>query len=181
MIEILSDSKLVLNDNPLVIFDRDDTLIENIENLNNPENIKWLSNRLPTLEKLTKIGIKIAIATNQSAIGRGKVTEKEYFQVTEELLQQMRKVEVKPFVILACPHNYDIVNKIPLCECRKPNSKMLKRIIELEGNRTKKRLFIGDSISDQGAAQNCEHEIDFIYSNKNGEFFENSILNWLRK
>lgn len=179
MIEILSASESVKSNQPLIIFDRDDTLIENIPSLKSHIDIKWLPNRLETLVEIMNSNVNVAIATNQACIGKGNLTEKDYIEVSNAILKKLADVGVVPIAIIACPHSYEEVTREPICYCRKPNPGMLERILEIHGRKNKNALFVGDSKTDYEATLKCESQIDFIYSETDGQKFYDLVKNWI--
>jgi len=72
-----------------VFFDRDGTLMDEVEYCSDPAKVKLIPGVPEALEELKKAGFLAIIVTNQSGIGRGWFTEAQYTAVQEELLRQI--------------------------------------------------------------------------------------------
>ncbi len=71
-----------------VFFDRDGTLMEEVHYCADPAQVKVFPGVSDALRKLKDAGFRIIIATNQSGIGRGRMTLEQYHAVQEEFLRQ---------------------------------------------------------------------------------------------
>jgi D-glycero-D-manno-heptose 1,7-bisphosphate phosphatase len=76
---------------PAVFFDRDGTLMEEVEYCSDPAKVRVFPGVPEALRKLKAAGYLTFIITNQSGIGRGVFTEAQYHAVQEELLRQIGK------------------------------------------------------------------------------------------
>ncbi len=74
---------------PGVFFDRDGTLIEEVHYCNDPLKVAMIPGSNDALRKLGKRGFKRFIITNQSGIGRGIISMKQFEAVQAELLRQL--------------------------------------------------------------------------------------------
>ncbi len=103
---------------------------------------------LEAIAQLSKAGFGVAVATNQSAIGR------RYFglDTLHRIHQKLRDLLVphgghlEPIVY--CPHRPD-----EGCGCRKPAPGMLLEIAECFGRPPEELWFVGDSATDIEAAR----------------------------
>ncbi len=136
-----SKTKAVILDRDGVINHDSDQYIKSVD--------EWIpiAGSLDALSQLNK-KFKVAIATNQSGIGRGYYDE----PVLEAMHQKMHKLlaEKNGHIdhIEFCPHHPD-----DGCECRKPKTLMLQRIAEQFDLDPSEMVFIGDSLSDYECAQ----------------------------
>lgn len=131
----------------VIVLDRDGVI-----NHDSDEYIKsadeWtpIAGSLPAIAKLNR-KFKVAIATNQSGIGReffNKKTLTEMHSKMDTLLKHHRgQIDHIEF----CPHHPD-----DSCDCRKPKSLMLERIAEMFNADPSEMVFIGDSVSDYQCA-----------------------------
>ncbi len=140
--------------NYFVIMDRDDTLIRNVPGLSKVSDINWLPLRLDLLKELTERNTLLAIATNQSAIGRGILTIGEFVALSESIHAQLREQGINLWAILACPH---VINEG--CKCRKPEPGMLNRLVEVTNRKWEKISFVGNADSDIEAAKRANIQI----------------------
>ena len=61
--------------NKAIFLDRDDTIIDDPGYVNDPEQVVLLDGVCPALNELKKMGYKLIIVSNQSAVARGIVSE----------------------------------------------------------------------------------------------------------
>jgi D-glycero-D-manno-heptose 1,7-bisphosphate phosphatase len=138
----------------LVIFDRDDTLIQDVPNLKSVSDIKWLPGRLELLKTLTEQSVVIAIATNQSAIGRGVVSMEEFGLISEAIRSQLEDHGICLWAIVACPHL-----PFEMCDCRKPKPGLLDRLVKATKRSDLNVFFVGNADSDMEAAKAASSQI----------------------
>ncbi len=133
-----------IKENRAVFFDRDGTI-----NANNPpylhkkEDFVFNKGILDTLKKLSKLKYKIFIITNQSGIGRGYFSYKEYQNLTRWLLDKLRRLNIKITKIYTCPHAPD-----KGCACRKPGIKFILEAGKKYNLNLSKSWLVGDDAKD---------------------------------
>jgi len=153
----------------LVILDRDGVI-----NHDSPNYIKTVDEFVPlngaidAIANLTKNGFFVAVATNQSGIGRGFYSLKTLQQMHDKLRRLIREKGGDLGEILYCPHLPD-----DNCRCRKPQPQMLQRIIHYYGAEAKKTYFVGDSLSDIKAAQNAGCKPILVTTGKGEQTLQN--------
>jgi len=74
---------------PAVFFDRDGTLIEHVSYLSDPALVRLLPGAAEALIRLRSAGFVVVLVTNQSAIGRGMLTEDRLEKIHIELRRQL--------------------------------------------------------------------------------------------
>src|SRR5204863_8262560 len=79
---------------PAVFLDRDGTLIEERSYLTRPEQVRLLPGVGPALVRLRDAGFACVIVSNQSAVGRGLMTEADLERVHTEFARQLAAVGV---------------------------------------------------------------------------------------
>ncbi len=72
-----------------VFFDRDGTLMEEVEYCADPAKVRVYPGVPEAVRKIKEGGFRTFITTNQSGIGRGWITEAQYLAVQDELLRQL--------------------------------------------------------------------------------------------
>ncbi len=72
-----------------VFFDRDGTLMEEVEYCSDPAKVRVYAGVPEALRRLQAAGWRTFIVTNQSGVGRGWITEAQYEAVQEELMRQL--------------------------------------------------------------------------------------------
>jgi D-glycero-D-manno-heptose 1,7-bisphosphate phosphatase len=78
-----------MNAQPAVFFDRDGTLMEEVEYCSDPRQVRVYPGVPEALGKLKSAGFLTFIVTNQSGIGRSYFTEEQYRAVQAEALAQI--------------------------------------------------------------------------------------------
>ena len=74
---------------PAVFLDRDGTIIHDADYCSDPKHVQVFDGTAAALRRLRNAGYKIIVITNQSGIGRGFFTEKQYREVEAEVSQQL--------------------------------------------------------------------------------------------
>ena len=90
-----------------ILLDRDDTLIEDPGYINHPDQVKLLSSVPEALIELRKIGYKLIVISNQSAVARGIVTEKVLGQIHDRLKKLLAEKNAYLDRIYYCPYHPD--------------------------------------------------------------------------
>jgi D-glycero-D-manno-heptose 1,7-bisphosphate phosphatase len=72
---------------PAIFLDRDGTLMEEVDYCRDPELVRILPGVHEGLARLKAAGFRTVIVTNQSGIGRGRITPQEYAAVHARLLE----------------------------------------------------------------------------------------------
>ena len=103
-----------------LFLDRDGTLNDDTMYPHKIEHFKLLPGVTEGLRKLSKDYIFIVI-TNQSGIGRGMYTEKDFHRFNNHLVSELKKAGIEIKKTYYCPHHPD-----EACGCRKPHTKSIK-------------------------------------------------------
>jgi D-glycero-D-manno-heptose 1,7-bisphosphate phosphatase len=135
----------------LVILDRDGVInVDSDSYIRTPHDWQPIPGSIDAIAKLTKHGYHVAIATNQSGIGRGYFDETTLNKIHDKMLALVKAHGGKIDKIAICPHLPE-----DHCQCRKPNTGLLLEISEHFNCSLEKVPFIGDSIKDLQAAKNA--------------------------
>ncbi len=132
----------------LIILDRDGVINhESMAYIKSPDEWLAIPHSLNAIARLHRAGFKIAVASNQSGIGRGYFDQATLNAITSKMNNEIEKAGGKLDAIFYCLHHPD-----DNCGCRKPKTGLLRKIAEhfqlsLEGV-----PFIGDSWRDWQAA-----------------------------
>ena len=153
----------------LIILDRDGVI--NIDSDNYIKNQdEWIPEKgsIEAIKKIFDLNIPVAIATNQSGIGRGYFTYSEVFKMHSKLLTLLEdKASVIKYIAL-CPH-------LPIdnCNCRKPNIGMLEEISQkLNITLDENVFFVGDSYKDLIAGKNANCTPILVRTGKGEEVYQ---------
>ena len=132
-----------------VILDRDGVINEDSDDYIKSIN-EWIpiESSIQAIALLSKHHIPVAIATNQSGIGRGYYSAETMHQIHAKLIELVSGIGGKIEHIAYCPHLPD-----DECNCRKPKTGLIE---EIENVCNIKNIlncyFIGDSYKDVQAA-----------------------------
>jgi histidinol-phosphate phosphatase family protein len=154
---------------PAVFFDRDGVLNYDKKYVFTYKNFKWKKGVLKFLYQLCKKKIYIFIVTNQSGIGRGYYSIRDFKTLHLKIKDFLSKKKIYFNDVKFCPHRPEA-----FCMCRKPKKKMIMDIISENDVNLKKSIFIGDQLTDYIAAKNSG--INFMYNNKG---YKKRILNFI--
>jgi D-glycero-D-manno-heptose 1,7-bisphosphate phosphatase len=143
-----------------IFLDRDGTLNVDTGFVARPQDVQLIEGAAEGAKQLADAGYTLVIASNQSGIARGIMTEADADAVDKRLLELLRERGVIIRAVYRCPHlpegerpEYAIA-----CECRKPKPGMLLRAAaELNLDLTSSWV-IGDSERDvaAGLAVGCQ-------------------------
>jgi D-glycero-D-manno-heptose 1,7-bisphosphate phosphatase len=140
----------------LIILDRDGVINFDSPNyIRTPEEWIAIPGSIEAIALLNNKGYKIAIATNQSGIGRGYYSYDTLSAIHNKLFTELNKVNGTIDKLVFCPHT-----PIDNCSCRKPKPGMLQEILQFFqiSPSNSKVYFVGDSATDIAAAKaaNCQ-------------------------
>nr|WP_154246565.1 D-glycero-beta-D-manno-heptose 1,7-bisphosphate 7-phosphatase [Kangiella sp. HZ709] len=146
--------KVIVLDRDGVINHDSDAYIKSVD--------EWIpiSGSLQAIADLNK-NFKVAIATNQSGIGRGFYDEKVLHQMHDKMSAMLNDKGGKIDFIEFCPHHPD-----DGCDCRKPKTLMLENIAAYFDVDPREMLFVGDSKSDFECAQNFDCNFILVLTGK---------------
>lgn len=133
-----------------VLLDRDGTINQDLGHVFRIEDFVLLPGVLDALKLLTENHIDIFIITNQSGIAKGYYTLKDYEKITAHMLSIFSSKGIAVKEVLFCPHHVEgvVPEFTQKCQCRKPETGMLKKIIDKQGYKPQDLVLIGDKNSD---------------------------------
>lgn len=136
--------------NKAVFLDRDGTINVDKHYLYRIEDFEFLHGVIEGLKLLQDAGYLLIIVTNQSGIGRGYYTEKEYQRLMTWLINELWKKGVKISASYFCPHLPNAQDKRYKinCDCRKPQLGLFQRAIVEHNVDLSHSWAIGDRLRD---------------------------------
>ncbi len=113
--------------NKAIFLDRDGTIIEDPGYINHPDQVKLLDGVAEVLTTFSAMGYKLIVASNQSAVARGIVTEKVLGKIHNRLKELLAKKGAHLDAIYYCPYHPDgaVMKYRKESDWRKPNPGML--------------------------------------------------------
>jgi len=137
----------------VVFLDRDGVINIDKNYLYKIEDFEFIDGVFDSLKYLQNLNYKLIIITNQSGIGRGYYTMKQYNILTTWMIEQFKQKNIEISSVFCCPH-------IPSenCTCRKPEIAMIEQSSKLFDIDFQNSWLIGDKDSDIQTAFNTNIE-----------------------
>lgn len=133
----------------LVLLDRDGILNEDrADYVKNPGELVVIPGVAAAVAHLNNAGLKIAIVSNQSAVGRGIITMAMLEAINDKLLTELRRGGARIDLLLVCTDAPE--NASPR---RKPGPGMLREAMTHFRTTPSEAVMIGDQLSDMRAAK----------------------------
>jgi D-glycero-D-manno-heptose 1,7-bisphosphate phosphatase len=133
---------------PAVFLDRDGTLMRDVDYCGDIKAVDVFEGAPAALRQLKARGYKIIVITNQSGIGRGYFTEKQYRAVEAEVSRQVGQGLIDATYF--CPHLPESG-----CACRKPSPEMILHAARDHDVDLTRSFFAGDKNSDLECGRNA--------------------------
>ncbi len=113
-----------------------------------PQHFRWLPGALEALAALRRAGLRLSVATNQSAVGRGLMTAAELEAVHAHMLAEAAAAGAAIDEVLVCPHAPHAG-----CGCRKPAPGLIEAAVARSAVPASETLGVGDAERDLDALQ----------------------------
>lgn len=130
-------------DRPVVILDRDGTIIADRPYLNDPAAVELLPGAAEGLRWLYEHGHRLVVITNQSGIGRGLISLQQLHDVHGRFSDLVAAAGARIERIYFCPHRPE-----ENCNCRKPRLDLMCRAAADMHFDPANAIVIGDQQSD---------------------------------
>ena len=132
----------------LVLLDRDGVInADSPDFILEPDAFEPLPGSLGAIAKLSAAQVPVMVCTNQSAVGRGLITESTLASIHHRLQARVAEAGGQVTAVFHCPHGPE-----EGCRCRKPEPGLIEQALERQGVRPEEAVFIGDSMRDLEAA-----------------------------
>jgi D-glycero-D-manno-heptose 1,7-bisphosphate phosphatase len=131
-----------------ILLDRDGTIIEWKNYLNNPDQVQLIPHAAEGLKSFIEMGFGLIVVTNQSGIARGYYSEDTLKAVHQRMNEELKKYDVVLDDIFYCPHKPE-----DNCECYKPKTGLVEQAARKYGFNPSECYVIGDNICDIGLAK----------------------------
>ncbi len=136
--------------NKAIFLDRDGVINIDKQYVSKIKDFQFKNGIFELLKYLQKLGYKLIVVTNQSGIGRGYYSQKDFEILTRWKIEELKKRGIVIDDVFFCPHAPEL-----LCECRKPKAKMLLDAQKKFNIDLKNSWMIGDKKSDIEAGKNA--------------------------
>ncbi|MEO5702164.1 MAG: D-glycero-beta-D-manno-heptose 1,7-bisphosphate 7-phosphatase [Casimicrobiaceae bacterium] len=162
----------------LIVLDRDGVINYDSDRfIKTPDEWRPIPGSLEAVARLHHAGYKVAIATNQSGVGRGLLDMASLNAIHEKMHRALGQVGGRIDAIFYCPHTAD-----SLCECRKPKCGMFKEIGVRFGTDMAGVPCVGDSLRDLQCAEGVGAQPMLVLTGKGertlreGNFPKNTVI-----
>ncbi len=133
----------------LVILDRDGVINHDSEHyIKSPAEWRPIAGSIEAIARLHQAGFRIAVATNQSGIGRGLFDMATLNAINDKMMELVFRQGGRIDALFFCPHT-----AAEACNCRKPRTGMLEEIAARFHTELKGVPLVGDSLKDLQAAE----------------------------
>tara|TARA_A100001015_G_scaffold194997_1_gene217388 strand:- start:138 stop:638 length:501 start_codon:yes stop_codon:yes gene_type:complete len=149
----------------LIIFDRDNTLIEDKGHTHKIENLKFLPQTIKTLSYVSKKKYLIAVITNQGGVAKGLYNISQVHRFHKKIKTILKKKNIN-LIFFFCPHHPkgEVPKYSIKCKCRKPGDLLIKKALLKTSTAKKNCIMFGDKFTDKQAA--LKAKIRFYYRQK---------------
>jgi D-glycero-D-manno-heptose 1,7-bisphosphate phosphatase len=132
----------------LAILDRDGVInFDSDQYIKSPAEWRPIPGAIEAIARLNQNGYRIAVATNQSGIGRGLFDMATLNAINDKMMELVFRQGGRIDALFFCPHT-----ALEECNCRKPRTGMLEEIAARFHTELKAVPCIGDSLKDMQAA-----------------------------
>lgn len=149
---------------PALFVDRDGTIIEEVDYISNPREVKLVPGAGEGLKEFQDKGYRIILVTNQPGIGMGYYSQGDFFVVNREMFRALTPFKVEVQKVYFCPHS-----QADKCACRKPNTFMLEQAVNELNIIKEKSVVIGDMTSDIQLGKTFGCKTILVRSGKGGK------------
>lgn len=127
-----------------IILDRDGVInFDSAQFIKSPEEWKPIPGSLEAIARLTQMGYRVVVATNQSGVGRGLFDMATLNAIHNKMTKAVSAAGGRIDAVFFCPHTAE-----QKCACRKPRDGMLREISERFNVDLRGVPIVGDSLRD---------------------------------
>ena len=132
----------------LAILDRDGVInLDSDQYIKSPAEWRPIPGSIEAIARLNQSGFRVAVATNQSGIGRGLFDMATLNAINDKMMEMVFRHGGRIDAVFFCPHT-----AAEECACRKPRTGMLEEIAARFHADLKGVPCVGDSLKDLQAA-----------------------------
>lgn len=138
-----------------VFVDRDGVLIDEVNYLSHPRQLRLLPGSAEAVKRLRAAGFKVVVVSNQSGVARGYFTLARLREIHAALRALLGRKGTRLDGLLFCPHHPDgsVKRFARACACRKPAPGMLREAARRWKAAMKESFMVGDTEADVAAGR----------------------------
>lgn len=122
-----------------LFIDRDGTINKDCPYCSDPDDLVLYEDTVRLIKQYKNNGYLVIVITNQSGIARGYFTEDQLRKFNGKMVDELAKRGAEIDDIYYCPHHPD-----DKCDCRKPNTGMVKRAVKDHDILLSQSIMVGD-------------------------------------
>ncbi|MBI2164994.1 MAG: HAD family hydrolase [Chloroflexi bacterium] len=127
-----------------VLLDRDGVICENRQDyVKTWEEFQWIPGAKEAIRSLRDLGYIVIVVSNQSAVGRGIITETKLAEIHRNMVEEIREAGGDVAAIYCCTHA-----PVDGCGCRKPAPGLLRQALREFPLAVEKSWLISDTADD---------------------------------
>ena len=175
--------------NRAVFLDRDGTIVEDVDYMFSPDQIRFIGGACEAIKLLNDANYKVIIISNQSGVARGKLDEAALQAIDKSIKKLILSSGAYIDASYYCPHHphEGSGSYRQECECRKPSPGMIKRSAREHNIDLKNSYMVGDKETDIKAGKNAGCKVILISNNgstiaEESDYIARDILeavNWI--
>jgi len=143
-----------------LFLDRDGVINVEKEYLYKIEDFEFIDGIFELCRHYQDLGYVIFVVTNQSGIARKYYSEVDFKKLTEWMLSEFTKRDIRIEKVYHCPHHPDISGE---CDCRKPKPGMLEQAADEFDIDLHNSIMIGDKERDIEAGINAGLKESYLF------------------
>ncbi|WP_320042208.1 D-glycero-beta-D-manno-heptose 1,7-bisphosphate 7-phosphatase [uncultured Desulfobacter sp.] len=148
-----------------VFIDRDGVINHDSDAyIKHPDEFHFISKSPEAVALLSAGGFQVILITNQSAVGRGMISESTLDAILKKMILGVEQAGGRIKDIFFCPHTPD-----QGCDCRKPEPGMILQAMKRHNIDLKKAFMIGDSAKDIECGKNAGCAQTILVKTGNGK------------
>ena len=154
----------------LVLLDRDGVInVDTPKGITSPDQLQLIDGSAQAIARLNKAGIKVAVITNQSVVGKGLISEAQLHDIHDYLMVLLAQHGAQLDGLYWCADHPDSPTNR-----RKPNAGMLLEALSNFGAEPAQTPMLGDALRDLQAAQTAGCPAHLVRTGK-GQKTEQSV------
>jgi len=140
---------------PAVFLDRDGTMVRDVGYLSRSEDLHWFPWTVDAVRLLNRAGFLVVVTTNQGGVGLGFYSEDFVRRTHDDMTTVIAAGGGRVDAWYYCPHHpratVEALRRV--CDCRKPESGMVRRAQEQFGIDLSRSFVVGDKGADVAMAR----------------------------
>ncbi len=160
-----------------VFFDKDGTINEDPGYLKHYQDLKLLPHAAAAIKLLNEAGFKVIVASNQSGVARGMLSEDMLQAINKTLQKKILSKGAHIDDIYYCPHHaeHGVYPYRTECDCRKPAPGLIKKAVKKYGIDLAKSFMVGDTLADIETGKKANLKTILVLTGKGKETEKNLV------